>query len=96
MSSETRPETQSETLHLLYFARLREDLGCAEETFALSPSLQTVQALREALIARGAAWAKALDGARAVRVAVNQTMARADTPIKAGDEVAFFPPVTGG
>ena len=96
MSSETRPETQSETLHLLYFARLREDLGCAEETFVLNPSLQTVQALREALIARGAAWAKALDGARAVRVAVNQTMARADTPIKAGDEVAFFPPVTGG
>lgn len=96
MSSETRPETQSETLHLLYFARLREDLGCAEETFVLSPSVQTVQTLREALIARGAAWAKALDGARAVRVAVNQTMARADTPIKAGDEVAFFPPVTGG
>jgi molybdopterin synthase sulfur carrier subunit len=96
MSSETRPETHSETLHLLYFARLREDLGCAEETFVLNPSLQTVQALREALIARGAAWAKALDGARAVRVAVNQTMARADTPIKAGDEVAFFPPVTGG
>ena len=96
MSSETRPETQSETLHLLYFARLREDLGCAEETFVLSPSVQTVQTLREALIARGAAWAKALDGARAVRVAVNQTMARADTPIKPGDEVAFFPPVTGG
>ena len=96
MSSETRPETHSATLHLLYFARLREDLGCAEETFVLSPSVQTVQALREALIARGAAWAKALDGARAVRVAVNQTMARADTPIKAGDEVAFFPPVIGG
>jgi len=96
MSSEIRSETQSETLHLLYFARLREDLGCAEETFVLSPSLQTVQALRDVLIARGEAWAKALDGARAVRVAVNQTMARADTPIKAGDEVAFFPPVTGG
>ena len=77
MSSETRPETHSATLHLLYFARLREDLGCAEETFVLSPSVQTVQALREALIARGAAWAKALDGARAVRVAVNQTMAAA-------------------
>jgi molybdopterin synthase sulfur carrier subunit len=96
MSSETRPETRSETLNLLYFARLREDLGCAEETFVLSPSVQTVQALREALIARGPAWARALDGTRAVRVAVNQTMARADTPIKAGDEVAFFPPVTGG
>ena len=96
MSSEIRSETQSETLHLLYFARLREDLGCAEETFVLSPSLQTVQALRDVLVARGEAWAKALDGARAVRVAVNQTMARADTPIKPGDEVAFFPPVTGG
>ena len=96
MSSETRPETHSATLHLLYFARLREDLGCAEETFVLNPSLQTVQALREALIARGAAWAKALDGARAVRVAVNQTYVKFDHPVTDGDEVALFPPVTGG
>ena len=100
MSSETRSdtqfETQSVTLHLLYFARLREDLGCAEEHFAPAPSVRTVQALRDVLMARGEAWARALDGARAVRVAVNQTMARGDTPIKPGDEVAFFPPVTGG
>ena len=96
MSSETRPETHSATLHLLYFARLREDLGCAEETFVLSPSVQTVQALREALIARGAAWAKALDGARAVRVAVNQSFAQGDQPLGDGDEVAFLPAISGG
>ena len=96
MSAELHSEARSQTLQLLYFARLREDLGCAEETFVLSPSVQTVQAVRDALIARGASWAKALDGARAVRVAVNQTMARPETPVKAGDEVAFFPPVTGG
>ncbi len=96
MSAEIQSESRPATLHLLYFARLREDLGCAEEHFAPGPSVQTVQALRDVLIARGEAWARALDGARAVRVAVNQTMARADTPIKAGDEVAFFPPVTGG
>ena len=48
------------------------------------------------LRARGGAWASELAPGRAVRVAVNYDMARADTPVKPGDEVALFPPVTGG
>jgi len=47
-------------------------------------------------MARGGAWATALAQGKAVRVAVNQEMAEPSTPLKAGDEVAFFPPVTGG
>ena len=56
----------------------------------------TVTALRAHLRARGGAWAAALDESRRVRVAVNQDMAANETPVRNGDEVAFFPPVTGG
>jgi molybdopterin synthase sulfur carrier subunit len=47
-------------------------------------------------MARGGAWHTALAQGRALRVAVNQEMAQPTTPVKPGDEVAFFPPVTGG
>lgn len=83
-------------MKLLYFARLREDLGCAEETIALPPGVDTVGGLLAHLKARGGAWQQALAPERAVGVAVNQDMARPGTPIKQGDEVALFPPVTGG
>jgi molybdopterin synthase sulfur carrier subunit len=83
-------------MKLLYFARLREDLGCAEETIALPPDVNTVAALRAHLMARGSVWQQALAPARALRVAVNEDMAQPGTPVEPGDEVAFFPPVTGG
>ena len=54
------------------------------------------EALRAHLMARGGAWASVLANGKALRVAVNQEMADPATPVKAGDEVAFFPPVTGG
>ena len=53
-------------------------------------------ALRDALLARGGAYAEVLARGRAVRVAVNQVMGREDTALQDGAEVAFFPPVTGG
>lgn len=81
---------------LLYFARLREDLGTGAETLALPAGVGTVAGLRAHLMARGGAWASVLAHGKALRVAVNQEMADPVTPIKAGDEVAFFPPVTGG
>ena len=81
---------------VLYFARLREDLGCAEETIVLPPGVDTVAGLRAHLMARGTAWRQGLADGRALQVAVNQDMARPGTPVKQGDEVAFFPPVTGG
>jgi molybdopterin synthase sulfur carrier subunit len=55
-----------------------------------------VGALREHLIARGGPWASALEKKKNVRAAVNQDMVQPTAAVKAGDEVAFFPPVTGG
>jgi len=81
---------------VLYFARLREALGRDAEQLSLPAGVATVGALRDMLLARGGAWAVELASAKPVRVAVNQTMARLDTGIRPGDEIAFFPPVTGG
>lgn len=82
-------------LKILYFASLRESLGVAEEVVALPP-LATVGGLLDTLRGRGQPWGDALAAGKRWRVAVNQDMAAADTPLKAGDEVAIFPPVTGG
>lgn len=81
---------------LLYFARLRETFGTASEKLALPDGVATVDGIRAMLAARGGAWATELAPGRAFRAAVNQSVARAETPVKDGDEVAFFPPVTGG
>lgn len=77
-----------------YFASLREALG-ASETVAHVPGL-TLGALRDALIARGGRHAELLARGRALRCALDQVMADEATPVPAGAEVAFFPPVTGG
>lgn len=79
-------------IRVLYFARLREALGCAEETLAQTP--EHVAALLQFLQARDQHWQLALSNN--VLCAVNQTLARPDTLLHDGDEVAFFPPVTGG
>ena len=81
---------------LLYFARLREALGTGQEQLALPAGVGTLRALRAHLAQRGDAWAKEMAEGRNLRAAVNQTVAVADAPVKDGDEVAFFPPVTGG
>ena len=83
-------------LKLIFFARLREDLGTNAEDLALPPGVGTVAALRAHLAARGGAWGTSLGQGKAIRVAVNQEMAQPTTPVESGDEVAFFPPVTGG
>ena len=81
---------------ILYFAALREALGTGRETVDLPEGVAQAGQLRSWLRERGGAWAETLDDHRSVRIAVNQAMARADTPLAAGAEVAFFPPVTGG
>jgi len=83
-------------IQLIYLARLREALGTSKEEVELPRDVGTVAALLAWLRTRGGAWAAELAPGRAVRVAVNYDMARADTPVTAGDEVALFPPVTGG
>ncbi|MBY0340896.1 MAG: molybdopterin converting factor subunit 1 [Rhodocyclaceae bacterium] len=80
---------------VLFFAGLREALGASSETLALPDGVTTVSALRDHLAARGDRWT-ALASARNLRAAVNQDMVPLTTAIKDGDEVAFFPPVTGG
>ncbi|MBI4741490.1 MAG: molybdopterin converting factor subunit 1 [Betaproteobacteria bacterium] len=82
-------------LKILYFASLRETLGLGAESLDLPPGVADVGGLLNLLIARGGGWAK-LGAVKNLRYAVNQEMARPESPLKAGDEVAFFPPVTGG
>ena len=77
-----------------YFASIREAIGQGSEQ--IDTPATTVAALRDALLARGGAYAEVLARNRAVRVAVNQVMGRDDPPLRDGAEVAFFPPVTGG
>lgn len=84
------------TVRVLYFASLREQLGTGMEELALPAGVQTLADLRAHLAARDATWQAALAGKATLRMAVNQAMADAATPVRAGDEVAFFPPVTGG
>ena len=77
-----------------YFAALREALGASEAVRVAAGS--TLGQLRDALIARGGRHADVLARGRALRCALNQVMADEATPVPAGAEVAFFPPVTGG
>lgn len=82
-------------LNVLYFASLREAVGAASEQIE-SPLPATVDKLITLLRARGGKWAEALGEGKRWRVAVNQQMAELNTVLKVGDEVAIFPPVTGG
>ena len=81
---------------ILYFASVREKLGNDAEDIDLPAGVATVAGLRSHLRSRGGAWADALAENKLLRTAVNQDMAPPAAAIKAGDEVAFFPPVTGG
>ena len=81
---------------LLYFASLRERLGCSREQLPLPSGNATVSSLVDELRSRDSRWTEAFAPGKTWRVAVNQQMADLATPLKPGDEVAFFPPVTGG
>jgi len=81
---------------ILYFAWLRERTGASEEQVTLPPDVRTVADLITWLVGRGAGHASAFANRRTVRCAVNQDFAEPSTLVHPGDEVAFFPPVTGG
>ena len=81
---------------LRFFAALREQLGTSGEEIELPAGVSTVAALRSHLKARGGPYEKAFSEKNLVRMAVNQDMVQPSARIKGGDEVAFFPPVTGG
>ena len=83
-------------MKLLYFAWLKTKTGRAEEDVTLPPEVATVGQLLTWLEGRGPGFADALADRRAIRVAVNQAYAQPGDPVRPGDEVAIFPPVTGG
>jgi len=83
-------------VRVVYLARLRDAFGIKSEDWPLDGSSTTVASFLEALRARGGVWADELAPGRAVRVAVNHTVAQSASTIAPGDEVALLPPVTGG
>lgn len=81
-------------LCIFYFARVREEIGLSAER--VQSTATTVGELRSELADRGDNYAQALGPSQVVRCAVNQDMVEDEAPLHDGDEVAFFPPVTGG
>ena len=82
-------------MKIVYFAALRREIGIGEEDVTPPAGIATVAQLKEWLAGRSPAHAKALCAPR-LMAAVNQDYAGMDSPVAAEDEVAFFPPVTGG
>ena len=83
-------------MKLLYFAWLRARVGCAEEEVALPAQVHDVEGLLDWLRGRSDRHAEALRNLGLVRVAVNHASVGFTHPVREGDEVALFPPVTGG
>ncbi|WP_260512761.1 molybdopterin synthase sulfur carrier subunit [Serratia fonticola] len=80
-------------INILFFAQVRELVGTS--SLSLPAQYLTVEDLRKSLCERGERWALALESGKLL-TAVNQSLVAAEHPLYAGDEVAFFPPVTGG
>lgn len=82
-------------MKVLYFAQYKEQLGCANEEIEGLQQVATVSDLIRLLAGRGGAWNQVFSDRRLL-VSVNQEMASLEDSVSASDEVAFFPPVTGG
>jgi molybdopterin synthase sulfur carrier subunit len=82
-------------IQLRYFASLRETLGIGDEQVDLPDGITDISALAGWLQERNDTWRTALGDSR-LHIAVNQEIVKPDYPVSDGDEVAWFPPVTGG
>ncbi|OOF35640.1 molybdopterin synthase sulfur carrier subunit [Rodentibacter heidelbergensis] len=80
-------------LKVLFFAQTRELIG--RDEIQVEEIFSTAEALRDHLSQKGDKWALALEKGKTL-VAINQTLMPLESEIKPGDEIAFFPPVTGG
>jgi sulfur-carrier protein len=83
-------------IKVLYFARLKEAVNYSTEEIDLPADIKTVTALKNHLASRGDTWADLFSGKQTIRAAINHELVDNLAKITAGDEVAFFPPVTGG
>lgn len=83
-------------MKVLYFAWMRQHIGVSNEDIELPDSVSTVDEMVNWLTARGNGYAKAFDKREVIRAAVNQEYVQFDHAISDDDEIAFFPPVTGG
>ena len=82
-------------IQILYFAQLADELGTKTETFESNSNALSVAELKTELSSRGAIWSQKM-AAQSTRCAVSQKIADDQTLIRDANEVAFFPPVTGG
>ena len=80
-------------LNVLFFAQTRELIGV--DSIQLEGNFATAEAVREHLAQKGDRWALGLEKGKLL-VAINQTLMPLESAVKNGDEIAFFPPVTGG
>ena len=83
-------------INILYFARIKESVNYSSENIDLPQDVKTITALKNHLAARGENWASLFNGKQVIRAAINHHLVDDLAFISAGDEVAFFPPVTGG
>lgn len=83
-------------IEIKYFARLSESLGMRSEQLEIDEQIQTASDVIDRLITRGGNWADEFSGDNKILIAINQEMREPGASINDGDELAFFPPVTGG
>jgi sulfur-carrier protein len=83
-------------IKVLYFARIKEAVNYSTEEIDLPTDVSNVTALKNYLAKRGETWADLFNGKQVIRAAINHALVDDLAVIQAGDEVAFFPPVTGG
>ena len=83
-------------IQIRFFASVREKLGCSAISFESDAETLSTAEVREQLIQRGEPWSEALGKQKVLRLALNQNMINDEAQLSDGDELAFFPPVTGG
>lgn len=83
-------------IKVLYFARIKEAVSYSTEDIVLPDDISTITALKHFLAKRGDVWANLFNAKQTIRAAINHELVDNMASIKSGDEVAFFPPVTGG